>query len=83
MTKCNMCYDLVDQGEKPACVQACPYRAMDFGPIEDLQKENGSFAAPAPLPDPNITKPSVVYVPNNVTKATGDSSGHLMNLEEL
>ena len=83
MTKCNMCYDLVDQGEKPACVQACPYRALDFGPLDELQKAHGNFAGPAPLPNPNITQPAVVYSPNNVTKVTGDTSGHLKNLEEL
>jgi anaerobic dimethyl sulfoxide reductase subunit B (iron-sulfur subunit) len=83
MTKCNMCFDLVDKGERPACVEACPYRAMDFGPIEDLQKKNGTFAAPAPLPDPNITRPAVVYVPNKSTKTSGDTSGQLKNLEEL
>ena len=83
MSKCNMCYDLVDKGEKPACVQACPYRAMDFGPLDELQAKHGNFNAPAPLPDPNITRPSVVYNPNKVTKFTGDTSGHLMNLEEL
>ncbi len=83
MSKCNMCYDLVDEGEKPACVQACPYRAMDFGPLDELQQQHGNFNAPAPLPDPSITNPSVVYNPNKVTKSTGDTSGHLMNLEEL
>ncbi len=83
MSKCNMCYDLVDKGEKPACVQSCPYRAMDFGPLDELQKEYGKFNAPAPLPDPNITRPSVVYNPSKVTKTTGDTSGHLMNIEEL
>ncbi len=82
MTKCNMCYDLVDQGEKPACVQACPYRAMDFGPLDELQEKYGTFNDPAPLPDPNITKPRVVYGPNYATKVTGDTSGHMMNLEE-
>ena len=83
MSKCNMSYDLVDEGEKPACVQACPYRAMDFGPLDELQQQHGNFNAPAPLPDPSITNPSVVYNPNKVTKSTGDTSGHLMNLEEL
>jgi anaerobic dimethyl sulfoxide reductase subunit B len=83
MTKCNMCKDLVDKGERPACVESCPYRALDFGPLDELQKAHGAFAAPAPLPDPNITKPSIVYNPNKVTKLTGDTSGHLKNLEEL
>lgn len=83
MTKCNMCADLVAKGERPACVEACPYRAMDFGPLDELQKTYGEFAAPAPLPDPNVTHPSVVYVPNKTTKTSGDTSGHLKNLEEL
>jgi anaerobic dimethyl sulfoxide reductase subunit B len=83
MTKCNMCVDLVEQGERPACVDACPYRALDFGQIEDLQKKNGTFAAPAPLPEAYITNPSVVYIPNKSTKSTGDTSGQLKNLEEL
>lgn len=83
MTKCNMCADLVDQGERPACVEACPYRAMDFGPIEDLQAKYGTLAAPAPLPDASITRPSVVYIPNKSTKTSGDTSGQLKNLEEL
>jgi anaerobic dimethyl sulfoxide reductase subunit B (iron-sulfur subunit) len=83
MTKCNMCSDLVDKGEKPACVQACPYRAMDFGPLEEMQKQYGTFNDPAPLPGPEITNPSVVYVPNKSTKHSGDMSGQLKNLEEL
>ncbi len=83
MTKCTMCSDLVDQGQNPACVDSCPYRAMEFGELSQLQAKHGNFNAPAPLPDPNITRPSVVYNPNRVTKPTGDTSGHLMNLEEL
>ncbi len=83
MTKCTMCSDLVDQGQNPACVDSCPYRAMEFGELADLQAKHGKFNAPAPLPDPNITQPSVVYGTSTVTKFTGDTSGHLMNLEEL
>ncbi len=83
MTKCNMCVDLVDKGERPACVESCPYRAMDFGPLDELRQKHGIFAAPAPLPDPSLTKPSVVYRPNRVTKSSGDTSGKLKNLEEL
>ncbi len=83
MTKCNMCVDLLAKGENPACVDACPYRALGFGELTELQQKNGTFASPAPLPDPSITGPSVVYKPSPMTKAAGDTSGHMMNLEEL
>ncbi|MBL8062463.1 MAG: dimethylsulfoxide reductase subunit B [Anaerolineales bacterium] len=83
MTKCDMCHDLVDKGERPACVESCPYRAMDFGPLNELQAKYGTFADPAPLPDSNITEPAVVYKPNKVTKSSGNANGRLMNLEEL
>lgn len=83
MTKCNMCVDLVEKGERPACVEACPYRALDFGEIEELHEKHGTFAAPAPLPASNITHPSVVYTPNKSTKTAGDTSGQLKNIEEL
>ncbi|MBM3179330.1 MAG: dimethylsulfoxide reductase subunit B [Chloroflexi bacterium] len=83
MTKCDMCHDLVDMGERPACVEACPYRAMDFGALDELQAKHGTFADPAPLPDPSITEPAVVYTPNKVTKSSRNANGRLMNLEEL
>lgn len=83
MTKCNMCYDLIDKGEKPACVDGCPYRALEIGDLEELQAKYGTFAAPAPLPDPNITHPSVVFTPSKMTKSYQDVSGKIMNLEEL
>jgi anaerobic dimethyl sulfoxide reductase subunit B (iron-sulfur subunit) len=83
MTKCNMCYDLVDKGERPACVEACPYRAMDFGQLDELRQKYGEFADPAPLPDPSLTNPAVVYNPNRVTKSSKNADGHLMNIEEV
>jgi len=83
MTKCDMCQDLVDKGERPACVESCPYRAMDFGPLDEIREKYGTFADPAPLPDPAITEPAVVYKPNKVTKSSRSGDGRLMNLEEL
>lgn len=37
MTKCNLCIDRVRDGLKPACVAACPMRALDAGPMEELK----------------------------------------------
>jgi formate dehydrogenase iron-sulfur subunit len=37
--KCTMCDDLIEQGELPACVEACPYDALVFGERESLLAE--------------------------------------------
>jgi anaerobic dimethyl sulfoxide reductase subunit B (iron-sulfur subunit) len=83
MTKCTFCSDLVDQGGNPACVDACPYRALEFGDLEELRAKHGNFSDPAPLPDPSITKPSIVYSANGETESFDKATGHIMNLEEV
>ena len=34
--KCRMCYELMQEGEKPACVANCPAEALLFGKRRDL-----------------------------------------------
>lgn len=38
--KCDGCYDLGNAGYQPACVEACPYRALDFGDVDELQERH-------------------------------------------
>jgi formate dehydrogenase iron-sulfur subunit len=38
MYKCDMCVDLVEQGQQPACVSACPTGAQQFGPKEQMKQ---------------------------------------------
>lgn len=39
INKCTMCYERVQQGRKPACVQNCPFDALTFGTREELLLE--------------------------------------------
>ena len=45
MTKCDGCHTRVADGKKPICVESCPLRALDFGPIEELRQKHGQLAA--------------------------------------
>lgn len=60
VTKCNMCADLLDQGEQPACVAACPMRALEVGELSELEAKYGPLSQVYPLPDADITRPSIV-----------------------
>jgi anaerobic dimethyl sulfoxide reductase subunit B (iron-sulfur subunit) len=61
MKKCNMCTDETDANgvPDPACVKACPSRALDFGEIDELKQKYGTTGTIAAFGD--STKPNVVY----------------------
>lgn len=61
--KCTLCMDRLRVGEKPICVIACPLRALDFGPVDDLAKIYGKERDLEDLPSSRTTKPSIVFRP--------------------
>lgn len=83
MTKCNGCAERVAVGKKPVCVDACPLRALEFGPIAELRARYGELAAVAPLPDAKFTHPSIVIHPSSNARPCGDRSGFLGNPREV
>ena len=83
MTKCNGCYERLAEGLDPICVESCPLRALDFGPIDELQARYGALAAVAPLPDAGFTEPRLVITPNPHARPAGDRSGFLGNPKEV
>ena len=42
MRKCDLCLARWENNQKPICVQACPTRALDAGPIEELRHIYGA-----------------------------------------
>ena len=67
MTKCNLCAEDLDAGCQPACVAACPVRALDAGPIADLAGRYELNEEPAhtpPLPRAHLTEPSLLMAPH-------------------
>jgi len=38
MYKCDLCADLLEQGEPPACVSACPTGALQFGAKDEMKR---------------------------------------------
>lgn len=58
--KCDGCAERVRAGSAPVCVEACPVRALDFGPIEDMRARYGTRADVPPMPDSSETGPNVV-----------------------
>lgn len=81
MQKCDMCVDLVENGETPYCVDACVMRALDFGELEELRAKYGSEAAIEPLPPADLTNPSLVIKPHKHAQPSGQGTGHLFDDE--
>lgn len=71
MTKCDGCFDRVAEGKLPSCVESCPLRALEFGPIAELRAKYGDNANIQPLPDSSITAPNIVIKMNRLAQAGG------------
>lgn len=41
MEKCNLCFDRLDHGKQPICVDACPMHALEVAPLDELSRRHG------------------------------------------
>ncbi|MFW5951034.1 MAG: 4Fe-4S dicluster domain-containing protein [Gemmatimonadota bacterium] len=46
--KCDLCYDRISEGQQPACVEACPEGALEFGDRDELLARAHSRIAASP-----------------------------------
>ena len=82
MTKCTGCYDLLAEGLKPICVAACPLRALEFGPMDELRTKYGRGVTVAPLPVSTLTTPNLLVHPSRACRPQGSREGSVRNWEE-
>lgn len=80
--KCDGCAERVAAGEQPLCVRACPARALEFGPVDEMKKK-GEQAAIAPLPEPSYTRPNLYVKASADAKPAGDASVKVANPLEV
>ncbi|MBY6188507.1 dimethylsulfoxide reductase subunit B [Marinobacter hydrocarbonoclasticus] len=85
MTKCDGCFERIDMGLKPICVESCPMRALDFGPMDELKARYPNAVKPdiAPLPSSDITQPSLIIAPNRHSRPCGSEQGKVLNWAEV
>lgn len=62
MQMCDFCPDKLKVNEKPICVAACPMRALDAGPLDELKAKYGEVTEARGFAYSSI-KPSIVFKP--------------------
>ena len=63
MEKCDLCWDRLQEGRKPICVDACPMRALDAGALDELVAKYGKVVEAQGFAYDDRIKPSVVFKP--------------------
>ena len=63
MQKCDLCYERWDEGKRPICVEACPPRALDAGPMEELAAKYGEIKDAVGFVYSDVIQPSIVNKP--------------------
>jgi anaerobic dimethyl sulfoxide reductase subunit B (iron-sulfur subunit) len=81
MQKCNMCVELLDKGETPICLRACPAHAIEVGDYDELKAKHPD-AEPLTLAKypyawlnkegEQDTGPSMLVKPRKKLKITGN-----------
>jgi len=72
MQKCDMCVGRWEAGKKPVCVESCPNRALDAGPLDSLQTKYGAFNHAEGFTYDETLRPSIVFKPKPYGQSLAD-----------
>jgi len=61
MQKCHLCIGRWSEGKKPICVESCPMRALDAGPLDELQAKYGNIKGVEGFIYVGENKPSIIF----------------------
>ncbi len=71
MQKCDLCLERLLEGLKPICVAACPMRALDAGPIDELISRYSGVKEAEGFVYSFEHKPSIIFKPKIKSSASG------------
>lgn len=77
MQKCDLCADRWEAGRKPICVEACPMRAMDAGPLSELRAKYGDIRHAESFDYSESLVPSIIFKPKKDTKCLPVQNIHI------
>jgi len=70
MRKCDFCLERHLEGKLPDCIEACPVRALDAGPLSELENKYGDGKEAVDFRYSKRTQPAVILkaktVPDNI-----------------
>ena len=61
MQMCDLCRARWSEGKKPICVESCPMRALDAGPLDELESRYGRIKEVTGFTFDEMSKPSTVF----------------------
>ncbi|RLC92499.1 MAG: 4Fe-4S dicluster domain-containing protein [Chloroflexi bacterium] len=63
MQKCDFCLERWEEGKLPICVAGCPMRALDAGPVSEMEARYGQVRRAVGFTYDEKLRPSVVFKP--------------------
>jgi len=63
MRKCSFCVDRWTENKLPVCVEACPTRALDAGPLDELKARYSDNREAEGFSYSKRTRPAAVFKP--------------------